>query len=414
VGKEKRGFLSEESTKPFTILLAMKIFQFYKTGFAALLVFLTSVLPVSGNPFYNSLPDSKREEIKIIDDHTVEIGIGPDNRSVSCNILDAVQSIPYVGAGGEPDTVVNKEKVHHFRKGLYTWDREGNYRVRLTTKYIREFGNIRIHVPEEGTALREEQEPAEPSSTYLQNLPQNIKEEPEPVAHKKTTAPPAPELLPSLSEKPETELLEKEFHIEKPKSIPVPESIVTPPVEKEEPFALPSPSSPLVPKKIRVGIVKGFRLAQFGMSEKQVIQAIEADFGLLEKKVERRRDPESGQRVLTIASLTLDPKNGKAWVRYYLSSQDQTLNRVDVIWGHPDHSKVDHTILQKSAERFKNLFRQLETQTAIAVVDKGPYIFYGVDIFGNGIKLMWNKPYDKNFQPISKSEPTLTLSYFQP
>jgi len=392
VGKEKRGFLSEESTKPFTILLAMKIFQFYKTGFAALLVFLTSVLPVSGNPFYNSLPDSKREEIKIIDDHTVEIGIGPDNRSVSCNILDAVQSIPYVGAGGEPDTVVNKEKVHHFRKGLYTWDREGNYRVRLTTKYIREFGNIQIHIADTPTP----------------------KEEPEPVAHKKTTAPPAPELLPSLSEKPETELLEKEFHIEKPKSIPVPESIVTPPVEKEEPFALPSPSSPLVPKKIRVGIVKGFRLAQFGMSEKQVIQAIEADFGLLEKKVERRRDPESGQRVLTIASLTLDPKNGKAWVRYYLSSQDQTLNRVDVIWGHPDHSKVDHTILQKSAERFKNLFRQLETQTAIAVVDKGPYIFYGVDIFGNGIKLMWNKPYDKNFQPISKSEPTLTLSYFQP
>ena len=392
MGKEKRGFLSEESTKPFTILLAMKIFQFYKTGFAALLVFLTSVLPVSGNPFYNSLPDSKREEIKIIDDHTVEIGIGPDNRSVSCNILDAVQSIPYVGAGGEPDTVVNKEKVHHFRKGLYTWDREGNYRVRLTTKYIREFGNIQIHIADTPTP----------------------KEEPEPVAHKKTTAPPAPELLPSLSEKPDTELLEKEFHIEKPKSIPVPESIVTPPVEKEEPFALPSPSSTLVPKKIKVGIVKGFRLAQFGMSEKQVIQAIEADFGLLEKKVERRRDPESGQRVLTITSLTLDPKNGKAWVRYYLSSQDQTLNRVDVIWGHPDHSKVDHTILQKSAERFKNLFRQLETQTAIAVVDKGPYIFYGVDIFGNGIKLMWNEPYDKNFQPISKSEPTLTLSYFQP
>ena len=31
--------------------------------------------------------------------------------------------------------------------------------------------------------------------------------------------------------------------------------------------------------------MKGFRLAQFGMSEKQVIQAIEADFGLLEKKL---------------------------------------------------------------------------------------------------------------------------------
>ena len=120
----------------------MKIFQFYKTGFA--------------------------------DDHTVEVGIGPDNRSVSCNILDAVQSIPYVGSGGEPDTVfVNKEKVHHFRKGLYTWDREGKYRVRLTIKYIR------IHVPEEGTTLLEEQEPIGTgfSSSYHQNLPQNIKEE---------------------------------------------------------------------------------------------------------------------------------------------------------------------------------------------------------------------------------------------
>lgn len=323
----------------------------------------------------------------------VEVAIGPDDRSVSATILHAVKSIPSVKEDAEPDHVfVNDEPVYHIKEGVYAWDMKGENPVRLTTKYIREFGNIQIHIADTPTP----------------------KEEPEPVAHKKTTAPPAPELLPSLSEKPETELLENEFHIEKPKSIPVPESIVTPPVEKEEPFALPSPSSPLVPKKIRVGIVKGFRLAQFGMSEKQVIQAIEADFGLLEKKVERRRDPESGQRVLTIASLTLDLKNGKAWVRYYLSSQDQTLNRVDVIWGHPDHSKVDHTILQKSAERFKNLFRQLETQTAIAVVDKGPYIFYGVDIFGNGIKLMWNKPYDKNFQPISKSEPTLTLSYFQP
>ncbi|MBT6857013.1 MAG: hypothetical protein HOA09_15780, partial [Nitrospina sp.] len=74
----------------------MKTFQFYKTGFIALLIFLTSALPVSGNSFHNSLPGPKREEIKIIDDHTVEVGTGPDNRSVSCNILDAVQSIPYV------------------------------------------------------------------------------------------------------------------------------------------------------------------------------------------------------------------------------------------------------------------------------------------------------------------------------
>ena len=451
----------------------MKIFQFYKTGFIALLIFLTSPLPVSGNPFHNSLPDPKREEIKIVDNHTVEVGIGPDNRSVSCNILDAVRSIPYVGAGGEPDIVfVNKEKVHHFRKGLYTWDREGNYRVRLTTKYIREFGNIRIRVPEEGTALLEEREPAGPSSTYLQNLPQNIKEEitiidenmvevaigpddhsvSSTILHAVKSIPSAKEDAEPghvfvndepihhikegvyawdmegknpvrLSTKYIREFGNIQIHItgKEPPSLPKaePEPVTdkkatAPPAMKEEPPIPPNPSPPLTPKTIRAGMVKGFRLAQFGMGEEQVVKAIQADFDLLENKIERRRDPESGQRILTIASLTLDPENGKAWIHYYLSSLDQTLNRVDVIWGHPEHSTVDQAILQKSADRLKNLFRQLETQTATTDAGKGPYIYYGVDILGNGIKLMWNKPYDKDFQPTSKSKSTLALSYFQP
>ena len=112
----------------------MKIFQFCKIRYIAALLLLIFPLPVLGNQFHNSLPDQKREEIKIIDNHIVEIEIGPDNYSVSCNILEALQSIPYVGAGGEPDTVFfNKEKVHHISIGLYTWDRECKYRVRVTT-----------------------------------------------------------------------------------------------------------------------------------------------------------------------------------------------------------------------------------------------------------------------------------------
>lgn len=192
---------------------------------------------------------------------------------------------------------------------------------------------------------------------------------------------------------------------------------MSPSAVKEESIDPSFSSSPPIPKKIKTGIVKGFRLAQFGMSEQQVIQAIEADFGLLEKKVERRRDPKSGQRVLTLASLTLDRNNGIAWVYYYLSSPDQRLNRVDVVWGHPDHSNIDKAILQKSAERFKNLFtqfRQLETQTTNTGANKEPYIFYGVDTTGNGIKMTWSKPLDKNFQPLSNLESSLTLSYFQP
>jgi hypothetical protein len=510
----------------------MKIFQFYKTGFFTLLILFTLISPALSNPFYDLLPDSKREEIKIIDEHTVEIGIGPDNRSVSCNILDAIHSIPYVGSDLEPATVfVNNEKIHHFRKGLYTWDREGKYRVRLTTKYIREFGNIRIHVPKEEATLPKQLKLSStgPTSLYFQNLPQNIKEEitiidknmvevaigpddrsvsatllhaiqsipslkegmepdqvfvngeqiyhikkgvyawdakgrnpvrlttkfirkfgniqihvageeplpllkDEPMARIEAIAPPKPEQAqqkePVDSPKPETlppikpteiskkktqeKEITKEVTDEKPKIILAPEVIAPPPNVKGESINQPDSSSPPIPKKIRMGIVKGFRLAQFGMSEQQVIKAIEADFGLLENKVARQRGPEPYKHILTIVSLTLDPKNGKALIHYYFSSHDPQLNRVDVVWGHPDHSNADKTILQNSAAKLKNLFTQLrQLETKKTNTDTNPYIFYGIDTSGNGIKMMWAKPLDKNFQPISNSESTLTLSYFQ-
>jgi hypothetical protein len=165
-----------------------------------------------------------------------------------------------------------------------------------------------------------------------------------------------------------------------------------------------------------MGIVKRFRLAKFGMNEQQIIQAIETDFDLPEKEIEMRKIPESGQRVLTIASLRLDPGNGKARINYYLASHDQRLNRVDVVWGHPEHSSADISILQNSAEKFKNLFnqfRQLQAPAPNNHATKEPYIFYGLDTFGNGIKVMWAKPLDNNFQPINNLESTLALSSFQ-
>ena len=480
----------------------MKKIWFYKTGVVALLILQSFPFPAFGNPFHNALPDPKREEIKIIDDHTVEVGIGTDNRSVSCDILDAVQSIPSVGVGGEPDLViVNKEKVYHFRKGLYTWDREGKYRVRLTTKYIREFGSIRIHVPEEGAVIPEDQkEPVKTvTSAFHQSLPQNIKEEitvidenmvevgigpddrsvsanilhavksipsvkegvePEGVfvngepiyrikegvytwdrkgrnpvrlttkyirkfgsiqVHIVSEDPPfipkeepEPVISKELAASPEPEVQVKEPPAEEPKSILEQETIVALPAIKKEPFVSPDPLSPQRPERIKVGVVKGFRLAQFGMNEGRLVKAIQADFGQPENKIEKRNDPETGQQVLTIISPTLDPKNGNAWIHYYLSSRGKTLNRIEVIWGHPEHSEVDHAILEKSAERFKDLFHQLAIQAATTRTDNGPYIFYGEDMLGNGIKLMWEKPYRKNFQPLSESASTLMLSYFQP
>jgi hypothetical protein len=491
----------------------MKIIQFCKIEYIGPLFFLLSFsLPVFGSEFHTSLPDLKFDEIKIIDNHTVEIEIGPDNRSVSCNILEALQSIPYVGVGGEPDIVFfNKEKLYHFRKGLYTWDREGKYRVRLTTKYIRKFGNIRIHVPEAGTVMQEKQKTSGKNitSAFHQSLSQNIKEEitiidegmvevaigpddhsvsatilhaiksipsvkedvepknvlinDEPIHHVKkgvyawdiegrslvqlTTKyirkfgnikihlagenpsyvsrnEPGPlqykfptSLIESFSrtnflDKNEPRPAVKEILIQK-KNI-FPEPIVTHSDIQEEPFAQPVPSTRWLPHKIMTGVVKGFRLAQFGMSEDRVIKTIQADFSQSGNNIAKRNDPITDQRILTISSSTLNAKNEKALIHYYFSSEDQTLVRVDVIWGHPDYSKVDHSVLHQSAEKFKNLFSQLVTQSANPAEDNNPYIFYGEDMLGNGVKLKWDTPYNNDFQPLSKSETTLLLSYFQP
>jgi hypothetical protein len=489
----------------------MKLFQFYKTEYIALLILLSFPFPVFGNQFHNSLPDLKFEEIKIIDNHTVEIEIGPDNRSVSCNILEALQSIPYVGVGGEPDTVFfNKEKLYHFRKGLYTWDREGKYRVRLTAKYIRDFGNIRIYVPEAGAVMPQKQKTSGKNitSAFHQSLPQNIKEEitiidegmvevaigpddhsvsttilhaiksipsvkegvepnnvlvnEEPIHHVKKgvyawdiegrslvqlTAKyirkfgnikihladkeysyvlrnePSPlpykdptSLIESFSstnfpEKHDPRPAVKEIFIQK-KNI-FSEPIVTHSDIKKEPFLQPVPLTRWLPHKIMTGVIKGFRLAQFGMSEGRVIKTIQADFSQPETNIEKRKDPKTDQRILTISSSTLNPKNGKALIHYYFSFQGQTLVRVDVIWGHPDYSKVDHSVLHQSAEKFKNLFSRLVTQSANPTEDNSPYIFYGEDMLGNGVKLKWDTPYKTHFQPLSKPETTLLLSYFQ-
>jgi hypothetical protein len=489
----------------------MKIFQFFTIKYILALFLLSFPLPVLGNEFHNSLPYLKLEEIKIIDNHTVEIGIGPDNRGVSCNILEALQSIPYVGAGGEPDTVFfNKEKVYHFRKGLYTWDREGKYRVRFTKTYIQKFGNIQIHVPEAGTVIQEKQKTSGKNitSAFHQSLPQNIREEitiidegmvevgigpddhsvsatilhaiksipslkegvepkhifvnEEPIHHVKkgvyvwdleekkavqltakyirkfgnikvhlageessyvprNEPEPVPYIVPTsliesfptanLPEKNEPPPAVKEILIKNKNTFPEP--IVTHPDIKEDRFAQPVPSTRLLPHKITTGVVKGFLLAQFGMSEDRVIKTIQADFSQSENNIDKRKDLETGQRVLTISSLTLNPQNGKALIHYYFSLQDQTLIRIDVIWGHPDYSKVAHAVLYESAEKFKNLFSQLVTESANLEEDKNPYIFYGEDMLGNGVKLKWETPYNNHFQPLSKLEPTLLLSYFQ-
>ena len=106
------------------------------------------------------------------------VGLGPDQQSISCTILDAVGSLPSVDGAMEPDVVyVNNEMVYHIRKGLYTWDRGGKYRVRLTTKYVRQFGDILVSVPAPNASQPIIEKAESLTSQFYQSLPKNKREE---------------------------------------------------------------------------------------------------------------------------------------------------------------------------------------------------------------------------------------------
>ena len=140
-------------------------------------IFLNYSFALSSS-FHRNLPENRREEITIVDDYTVAVGLGPDQQSISCTILDAVGSLPSVNGETEPDVVfVNNEMVHHIREGLYTWDRDGKYRVRLTTKYVRQFGDILVRVPDPNATqpIIEKAESLTPQ--FHQSLPENKREE---------------------------------------------------------------------------------------------------------------------------------------------------------------------------------------------------------------------------------------------
>ncbi len=97
-----------------------------------------------GVDYRNNLPKKKRSEIRVLNDFSVEVGLGADGKSVSSNILDAVRSIPLVQKGKEPKQILFDDKIIYRQKKGYSTDQQGKKEVRLTSKYIRSRGKILV------------------------------------------------------------------------------------------------------------------------------------------------------------------------------------------------------------------------------------------------------------------------------
>ncbi len=128
-----------------------------KILFVMVVVFAFSQLSYADQSYYNNLSKKKREEIKIVDDLTVEVSLCPDGRTVSSTILNAIFSIPSIDKRDKPVSLyLQGTEIFRRLDGEYTWIKGGRERVSLTSGYIkRQGGKVVVSLQEKSGATQQ-------------------------------------------------------------------------------------------------------------------------------------------------------------------------------------------------------------------------------------------------------------------
>jgi hypothetical protein len=327
---------------------------------------VTEIKP--GILFHKSLPLKKKEEIKIVDDFAVEISIGSDNKWVSVNIREAVRSIPVVDENAMPQKVKMRDSfVFKQSDGGYAWDLGGENKVRLTSKDIRENGNIMISLPD----LRE-----------AKNHQEKIQ-----------TKQPEPSVLPSLKVEKLPETTQK---------------VASKPEPEAEPEAEPEP----------VGAnIDGFRSAKFGMAEAEVLNSILKDFGVEAKSVRKSfsNTEKTWRFEILIPDLISDA--GEATAVYMFGYQSKQLHQVHLFWGEPfdpepGFSKI--LVAKRELEHHfsKRVFLENSVQKNVPLTKDLLLVFKGSDVKGRMVAMTLDNPNTSEDQQ-NKSDASLRLSLIE-
>lgn len=129
------------------------------------------------------------------------------------------------------------------------------------------------------------------------------------------------------------------------------------PAPSSSPSAAPPPQAPAKPTKPAYE-VKGFRSANFGMTEAEVKAAIQKDFGVKPDEIRQTSNAIERTTALMVSVPSLDPGPGPATAIYILGYQSKKLIQVNVVWTRAANGKND-----------KN-----------DKADTGPYIVAGVQL----------------------------------
>ena len=164
-------------------------------------------------------------------------------------------------------------------------------------------------------------------------------------------------------------------------------------------------------------VVSGFRSAQFGMNERDMLKAIKSDFGLGKKQVSRQVHPNEKTITLGIKVSKLLPESGPAKIFYILGYKTRRLIHINVIWGRPVMKDPNAEAVVATANQLRNHFAQkkyrkegfaLNAQLGEGLI----LVFQGKDRKGRAARLLLSNPKSEGDKK-SGENIALTLSYIE-
>lgn len=164
-------------------------------------------------------------------------------------------------------------------------------------------------------------------------------------------------------------------------------------------------------------VVNGFRSAQFGMNERDLIKAIRNDFGIGKNKISRQVHPNEKTITLGITVSKLLPESGEAKVFYILGYKSKRLIHINVIWGRPVMKDPNAEAVVATANQLRNHFVQKKYQkegfALNAQLGEGVIlVFQGKDRKGRAARLLLSNPKSEDDKKAGENI-ALTLSYIE-
>ena len=164
-------------------------------------------------------------------------------------------------------------------------------------------------------------------------------------------------------------------------------------------------------------VVSGFRSAQFGMNERDILKAIRNDFGLEKKQVSRQVHPNEKTISLEIKVSKLLPESDPAKIFYILGYKTRRLIHINVIWGRPVMKDPNAEAVVATANQLRNHFMQKKYQkegfALNAKLGEGLIlVFQGKDRKGRAARLLLSNPKSEGDKKAGENI-ALTLSYIE-